>query len=355
MGVDAVEIKEPFTADMKSVGIDDLYKRLLPDTIEEFIVLEPQHNNSYMAAASLLKKGIETWRNFDDPSVPKGAFIVKKSAALEALKEINLSMPQVLSSFPTLPLEKYKKLKPFKVALYQNYGHNMYEGWTRYVFDEFKIDYETVHAKDFQKKDFLKKFDIVVFVGASQTEIESGKLPKKWEKWETPMPPEYSGGIEEKGKDALKEFLKAGKTLIFMGESCEYPLENFKLPVENIVKESSKVSCPGSYLSVDVKEGELTYGMPAKAAVFYNEDPVFSTSLTNGVDQDRRTAVIFSARDLLLSGALEGEEVIARKAVVVDFTMEKGRIILVGPDMVFRTQSEGTYKILFNSLFTAAK
>jgi len=41
--------------------------------------------------------------------------------------------------------------------------------------------------------------------------------------------------------------------------------------------------------------------------------------------------------------------------VVVDFTMEKGRIILVGPDMVFRTQSEGTYKILFNSLFTAAK
>ncbi len=71
--------------------------------------------------------------------------------------------------------------------------------------------------------------------------------------------------------------------------------------------------------------------------------------------QKRRTPVIFGRRDLLLSGALEGEDQLVRKAVVVDFFTGGGRIILMGPDMLYRAQSEGTYKIMFNSLFTAAR
>ncbi|NIM15139.1 MAG: hypothetical protein GTO45_24510 [Candidatus Aminicenantes bacterium] len=355
MGVKAKEVKYPFKAEMVPVQLDEVYKQPLPETIQEYVVLDARYNNSFLAASALLKKGVNVWRNYDSPEVAKGAFIVKKSASLDTLKEINRTMPLLISSHNELPLEKFKKLKPFKVALYQNWGHNMKEGWTRYVFDEFKINYDTVHPKDFQKKNVLKKYDVVVFVGASKTEIESGKPPKKWERWTTPLPPEYTGGIEKKGKTALEEFLKAGKTLIFVESSCEYALDTFKLPISNIAKDNSKIVCPGSYLEVEIKESELTMGMGPRAAVYYYEDPVFSTSLPRSSAQKRRTPVTFGRRDLLLSGALEGENQLIRKALVVDFFTGGGRIILMGPDMMYRAQSEGTYKIMFNSLFTAAR
>jgi hypothetical protein len=169
------------------------------------------------------------------------------------------------------------------------------------------------------------------------------------------MPPEYTGGIDKKGKTALEEFLKAGKTLIFVESSCEYALDTFKLPISNIAKNNSKIVCPGSYLAVEIKESELTLGMGPGAAVYYYEDPVFRTFLPGSSAQKRRTPVTFGRRDLLLSGALEGEDQLIRKAVVVDFFTGGGRIILMGADMMYRAQSEGTYKIMFNSLFTAAR
>jgi hypothetical protein len=354
MGVDALEIKKPFKAEMKTVDLEDVYKGNLPENLDEYIVLDARYNNSYLAASFLLKKNIDVWRDYNGAAGAKGSFIVKKSEARVTLEEINRTMPLILFSRTDLPLEKLKKLKSFKVALYQDWGHNMQEGWTRYVFDEFKINYETVHHKDVLKKDFLKKYDIIVFVGAGKTEIESGKPPKKWEKWTSPLPPEYSGGIGEKGKKVLEEFLKKGKTLIFMGDSCEYALEHFKLPVEDIIKEAKKVRCPGSYLEVEVKESELTYGMKPKAAVYYSKDPVFSTFLPRSITQKRRTPVTFGRRDLLLSGYLEGEEYLLRNSLVVDFSIDDGRIILIGPIVTYRAQSEGIYKIMFNALFTAA-
>jgi hypothetical protein len=53
---------------------------------------------------------------------------------------------------------------------------------------------------------------------------------------------------------------------------------------------------------------------------------------------------------VLLSGWLLGEDVIARKAAVVDTRHKKGRIILIGIPCQNRGQSHGTYKFLLNAL-----
>ena len=355
MGVDAVEIEKPFSADMTPVQLEELYKAELPTDLNEYIILDAKYNNSYAAAALLLKKGIDVWRDVDGVLATKGSFIVKKTGVLETLTEVNQTAPLLLTSRAEADLSALKKLKSFKVALYQNWGHNMEEGWMRYVFDQFHISYDTIHPKDITNKDFVKNYDILVFIGAEKTEIESGKPPKEYEEWISPLPPEYSGGIEEKGEKVLKEFLKKGKTIIFIDDSCEYALDHFKLPIRNVVKEGSKVVCPGSYLEVEVKESELTYGMDSKAVIYYNEDPVFSTTLPRSITQDRRTPLTFGRRDLLLSGYLEGEESLVRKSLVVDFSTEGGRVILFGPDLVFRAQCEGVFKVMFNALFTASR
>jgi hypothetical protein len=38
-------------------------------------------------------------------------------------------------------------------------------------------------------------------------------------------------------------------------------------------------------------------------------------------------------------------------AAAVDETLGKGRLLLLGPDITFRAQSHGTFKLLFNALY----
>ncbi len=355
MGVDVKKICDPFTAEMAPVDKMTVYSGLIPETLSEFVILDSRYNNSYLAASHLLKKGVSVWRNQEWDKYNKGSFMAKRAEALSILKELNLACPIVMNGEDKVSLEKFKKLKSFRIALYQDYLHNMTEGWTRLVFDEFQIPYETVHAKDILKKDFLNKFDVLVFVGTHKRTIESGLPPKQWERWYSPLPPEFSTGIEKKGEGILQDFLKAGKTMIFMGDSCDYAIEKLKLPVINIKENNKKIICPGSYLRARVKDSELTWGLNKEVAIFYEEGPVFRTYLPKNSDETRKTPVVFGNRDLLLSGWLDGESYLFRKSLVVDYKPAKGRIILIGPDVIHRTHSEGTYKIMFNALFIAAQ
>jgi hypothetical protein len=63
----------------------------------------------------------------------------------------------------------------------------------------------------------------------------------------------------------------------------------------------------------------------------------------------------FPENDVLLSGWLFGEDVIARKAAVVDIQQKEGHIILIGFPCQHRAQSHGTYKFLLNALLYPEK
>jgi glutamine amidotransferase-like uncharacterized protein len=65
---------------------------------------------------------------------------------------------------------------------------------------------------------------------------------------------------------------------------------------------------------------------------------------------DRKVVASYPEENILLSGWLLGEDMIARKAAVVDVKYKKGHIILIGIRCQFRAQSHGTYKFLLNSL-----
>ena len=354
MGVRSAAVNEPLKALLEPVSMAQFQNRPFPEELEEFIILDSSYNNSFRAAFELLGKGKTVYRNREHPDFTPGSFLVMKSEALDILKAIHSEAPLQLASRKEIPLQQFRRLRPFKAGLYQNWGHNMSEGWLRYVFDEYKVPYETVHPQDVAKKNFAARFDLLVFAGASESEIENGKPPKKWEKWETPAPPEFSGGIGEKGEKLLKAMVKNGKILVFMDDSCNYAINKFKMPVTNIMEDNDKVTCPGSYLRVEVKNTELTAGMEKTAAVFFRSSPTFETAVPRSAKDSRFTPLVFPERDLLISGWLEGENELARKSLLVDYRQDKGRIILIGPDIIHRTHGEGTYKIMFNSLLSAA-
>jgi hypothetical protein len=354
MGIKTIAVNEPLKALMEPVTPAQFRENPFPEELAEYIILDSRHNHSFRAAFELLGKGKTVYRNSGHPDFSPGSFLVRKSESLDILKSIHREAPLQLTSRKEIPLQHFRRLRPFKVGLYQNWGHNMSEGWLRYVFDEYKVPYETVHPQDVAKKNFAARFDVMVFAGASESEIESGKPDKKWEKWAAPAPPEFSGGIGEKGEKLLATMVTNGGNLIFMDDSCNYAINKLKMPVTNIMQDNSKVTCPGSYLRVEVKDSELTAGMEKSAAVFFRDTPTFETSAPRAAGESRSTPLVFGERDLLVSGWLEGESELARRSLLVDYRKDRGRIILIGPDIIHRTHGEGTYKIMFNSLLSAA-
>jgi hypothetical protein len=90
--------------------------------------------------------------------------------------------------------------------------------------------------------------------------------------------------------------------------------------------------------------------MPAKGlATFLAGSQAWEIVTT---DRNERVQVVasFPERDLLQSGWLLGEEVIAKKAAVVSVEHGQGRVVMIGFRAQHRAQTHGTFKLVFNAL-----
>ena len=56
-------------------------------------------------------------------------------------------------------------------------------------------------------------------------------------------------------------------------------------------------------------------------------------------------------QDILLSGYLEGGELLERRAAVVEYRIGEGRVVLIGFRAQHRGQPLRTFKLLFNALY----
>jgi hypothetical protein len=108
--------------------------------------------------------------------------------------------------------------------------------------------------------------------------------------------------------------------------------------------------CPGSILRIDVDAAQpLSYGMPAQTAGFFASSSAYEAASNAGV----QAAVRYADKDLLISGWLQGEAVIAGRSAVVQAPMGAGKIVLLGFPVQHRGQSLATFRLLFNAIFAA--
>jgi hypothetical protein len=166
-------------------------------------------------------------------------------------------------------------------------------------------------------------------------------------------PPEYQSGFGAEGVKVLDAFVQKGGTLLTFGQAGDLPMQRFGLPLRNVVANlpSKEFWSPGSTLRVRYDNRDpMAFGMPSEGlALFMAGGQVYEvTSMDRGQDVD--IFATYVERDILQSGWLLGEQVIAKKAAAVTVRHGNGKVVLIGFRPQHRDQTHGTFKLVFNAL-----
>jgi hypothetical protein len=312
-------------------------------------------NDSYRAVNLLLDRGATVHRaGRDADGIAAGDFIVTAAAA-SVLGDIAKQTGVDFTAASGVPQSAYQIRKP-RIGLFQRYGGgNMDEGWTRLMFEQFNVPYATIRDADLKAGALESKFDVIVLPNDSIAAM-TGERPAGQGQGAPPQdttPPEYRSGFGAEGVKALDSFVQRGGTLVTFGQAGDLPIQRFGLPLRNVVGNlpSKDFWAPGSTLRVRFDRADpIAFGMPAEGlALFMAGSQVYEiTSMDRGQDVD--VIATYADRDILQSGWLLGEAVIARKAAAVTVRHGDGKVVLLGFRPQHRDQTHGTFKLVFNAL-----
>ena len=237
-----------------------------------------------------------------------------------------------------------------RVAMYQPWtGGNMDEGWTRWVLQQYEFNLTSIHNADIRAGKLRQKFDAIIIADQDPRAIVDG--------FDAPaIRPEYRGGIGDAGVDNLKQFVAERGTLVMMGNACDLAIEKLPIPVKNLKKGLSRDQhfAPGAILKLEVDtQHPVGYGVAASTYGFYINSPFFQ--LTEGFNSQRTSVVArYPNTNVIASGWLKGEELMAGRAAVVSIDMNPGKVVLFGLRPQHRAQTHATFPLLFNALYLSA-
>jgi hypothetical protein len=336
-------------------------------TAKAAYALDPRTNESFIAVNRLLKGGDAVYRSTAPVQVgghswPAGTFLVAPGQGTharveQAAKTLGLSV----AALDANPSGDMLRVKAPRVGVYNPWGGNMDEGWTRWVLEQYEFPYATLRDKDIRAGNLRAKFDVVVLPDASYESMLTGNAPGT-------MPEEYVGGMTARGVQHLLQFTADGGTLVAMDSATELPLTLMGLPVRNSVSSlrDNEFYIPGTLLRLSVDNtNPVAWGMPKEVAAFFARSPVFEVGRQRGRFGDARepdpakpaginVVGTYPTKDVLMSGWLMGERYLHNKAAIVETTVDKGRVVLLGFRVQHRGQPHATFKLLFNSLYLGA-
>ena len=186
---------------------------------------------------------------------------------------------------------------------------------------------------------------------------------------EAGLPAEYRGRrgniTTAKTLPQLKKFLEDGGTILTIGSSTALATQ-LGLPVANhlVTKDADgkekplgrdKFYVPPSILRVKLDTTHpLAWGLAEDVDVMFANSPTFRLPDVEGKSNLSRVAW-FEGKTPLRSGWAFGQEHLDGGVAVVDAKVGKGRLVLYGPQVLFRAQPHGTFKLVFNAIMRAAE
>jgi hypothetical protein len=374
MGVDVVEAVQPLAGSLGSLTAA-VWPQPEIDATAAGHVIAAGADSVYPAINRLLAKGVTVNRLVADTQYGHrgDVFLDSHTVDTSTLAAIagELQVPVVpVADAPAAPMWKVGRER---VGLFKPWVASIDEGWTRFLLEQYEFPFTSLTNEQIRSGEFTGAVDVLLFPDVEPSIIAGGKPDSGGSEgrfW-SPLPPEYSGGIDDwktegddtpakaagtiKGGTRIKEWVEGGGTVVALGASGEYFIGLFGLPVSNVLAEvpRDRFNCPGSTLRVFMNtDSPLTFGMRPEEAIYFGDSQAFQTHVPDA-RFDRTVIAHYPSdeKDILISGYLEGGEYLEKKAAAVEFEIGKGRVILIGFPAQHRAQPLRTFKLLFNTLY----
>ena len=238
-----------------------------------------------------------------------------------------------------------------RVGLYRSWNASMDEGWTRWVLERLGVAYTSLADSAVRAGGLRARFDVLILPSESPAQIRNGRPAGS-------VPPEYAGGLGAAGVEALRAFLQEGGTLVALDQASPFAISDLGAPATVAgggrggrgAPSPSRFSAPGSIFAVTVdRSAALASGMDSTAAVFLEASPLLDAA------PGGRAVVSFPREgNPLLSGFVQGAELMAGRAALVEAPVGKGDAILFGFSPQHRGQTNATFKLLTNAILYGA-
>lgn len=299
MGIDVISAGKKMTS-----KVIPYKKRTFDDN------MEIKCNSSYKKLNSMLKKNSIAW-------IADNKFSETSSDIQIKAKKIGLFV---------FPIDAGVDDGPYTDLFLKTYG-----------FDYKVINGHSIHDG------VLDELEVLILPGYRKRHYEPEDYNSPNETPET----QYAFGhycIEE-----INRFVKRGGRLISWNESCDYIIENLNLPVENVVSglDKSKYQVDFSTLRINCVKDDLTTGLPENMTILHSGGPCFVSKNPYLC----RTIASFPQNNILSSGILIGESLLAGKTAAVKICHGEGDVILFCFSPQFRLQAESQFKFLLNALY----
>ncbi len=377
MGVTAVPLGTPYRGDFEVVdrvegprgGVEGSEK-------PEFYSIANRANDDFRVVNALQAAGVEVRRlrfpaTSGNEELPAGTLLVPATDGARAvfdrvLPGVSTRVEGRVGLTDTSGSRGPVLLPKSRTGLYQPWVPSMDEGWTRLVLEQFGFPFATLHDADVRAGGLADRFDSILLPSVPARVLREGYKPGESE-------PAYVGGLGPEGIQALREFVERGGHLICLEDSCNLAIEEFRLPVRNVLKDlkSSEFYAPGSILRCRLeKDGRdhlggdrsvpLTAGMPDEVSVYFDRSLAFEAAEAGKNSADSRVAhagmvATYAPANALESGWLLGPEKLQGKAALADVEFGTGHVVLFGFPPQHRGQPHGTFRLLFNALVAPGK
>jgi hypothetical protein len=323
-------------------------------------VIDHRVNDAALVVNRLLTAGHEvSW-------LPDGRFLVtSRSGTRPLLQQLATQTGVSFEGVRTRAPAGAQRLRQPRVALWDTYGGSMPSGWVRWLLERYEFPHEVVFAPQLDTGALRAKYDVIIFVdgaiperdGAQQGGFGGGSLDT------ATVPAEWRARMGRvsvaKTVPQLRRFLEEGGTVLTIGSSTSLA-KHLGLPITSALVEQregreqalprEKYYVPGSVLQVRVDSTlPIAHGMPSRVDVFFDDSPAFRLG-TDAATRGIRRIAWFDTDAPLRSGWAWGQQYLEDATAMAQAQVGRGTLYLFGPEITFRAQPHGTFKLLFNGI-----
>jgi hypothetical protein len=332
-------------------------------------LMSPVLNDAVVVTNRILARGGEVYRLAEPAHVngttyaPGTIYLPASNGTAGTVGDLADELGVSFDGVQAVPAVNALRVRQARIGLWDRYGGSMPSGWTRWLLEQFEFaSFEVVYPERLDQGNLARDFDVLIFPdgaipsgsgeggGGFRAPPDPASVPEEYRSWL---------GSVSVGTTVpqILEFLRRGGTVITIGSSANLARHAGLRLQEHLADESGErlprvqFYVPGSVLEVAVDSTRpAAWGMGARADVFYDNSPVFRITDPSA---DVQPIAWFVTPRPLRSGWAWGQEHLEGGVTAFDAAVGSGRLYVYGPEILFRGQPHGTFKLFFNAIHLA--